>query len=91
MLGKVKGLLVLGAGVLVSGVATAGEVSLSEVTDFYVYSATSSTSYEVQNEVYSDILNTSHKVELEDIGVETKVLITFDSTVSSSDVTDAAE
>ncbi|MCC2607898.1 hypothetical protein [Planctobacterium marinum] len=91
MLGKVKGLLVLGTGVLVSGVATAGEVSLSEVTDFYVYSATSSTSYEVQNEVYSDILNTSHKVELEDIGVETKVLITFDSTVSSSDVTEAAE
>lgn len=91
MLNKVKAVLVFGSGLMVSGMAVASEVSLNDVTDYYVYEATATTSYEVQNEVYSDILNTTHKVQLEDIGVETRVLITDNHSNVNEVITEAAE
>lgn len=64
-------------------------VSLSQVTDYYVDSASSTTSGELQNQVYSDILNTAHKLDVETLEVETRVLIS--STESEKDQTPASE
>ena len=80
---KFAGILV--AGSLVSVQALAGSASLGEVTDYYVNSATVTTANEIQNQVYSDILNTTHKFEMETLEVETRVLI------SSTKVQEGAE
>lgn len=70
---KFAGLLV--AGSLVSGQAFAGTASLGEVTDYYVNAAAVTTTHEIQNQVYSDILNTTHKIEIDTLDIETRVLI----------------
>jgi len=87
MLGRAKiaGLLV--SALVVSGQSFAGQASLSQVTDFYVDTAFTSTSYDVQNKVYADILNAAHKIELQESEFETRVLI---SAVEQSDESDKA-
>lgn len=79
MFSKVKfaGLVVLGslASTQVFAAPAAQSVSLSQVTDYYVDVASAKTSNELQNQVYSDILTTAHKLDVEALEVETQVLI----------------
>ena len=89
MFSKVKLAGFLVASSLVSAQVFAAPVSLSQVTDFYVDAASASTAYELQNQVYSDILNTAHKLDVETLEVETRVLISI--TEVESDQNEASE
>lgn len=86
MLNKVKvASLVLVASSVFSVSAFAGLVSLNEVTDYYIADASAVTAYEVQNSVYEDILNTAHKIDVEQLDVETRVLITDNRKMDNAD------
>lgn len=86
MSGKLKNVLFVIAGVTLAGAATAHEVSLNDVTDYYVQEASSKTSVELQNAAYADVLNTAHKVELQDSGIETRVLISATQNQSDEEI-----
>ena len=91
MLNKAKvASLVLVAGSVFSVSALAGTVSLNDVTDYYVADASAATEYDVQYGVYEDILNTTHKFDVESLEVETRVLITDNSKTDNAE-TQASE
>ena len=75
MSGKLKNILFAIAGVSLTSAAVAHEVSLNDVTDYYVKKASTNTSSELQNAAYADVLNTTHKVQLHESEIETRVLI----------------
>lgn len=74
-----------------ASVVSAGEVSLNEVTDYYVHEASQSTSADLQYAVYEDILNTTHKVSPAELELDTRVLISYHQTESEDLVVSAAE
>lgn len=91
MSAKLKSVLLATTGVLFTSVVSATEVSLSEVTDYYVHEASQGTSVELQYAVYQDILNTTHKVSPAELELDTRVLISYHETESEDLVISAAE
>jgi len=71
----IKSVGVLLVGLTASSQSFAAQATISDVVGHYLNIAVESAVVEIQNQVYSDILNAAHHVSLEETKIETRVLI----------------